>query len=144
MDSEPSTFIESLPVRTWSDPLVEEHGYPVESRYVEIFWLPILGPSATWAFRRLARIAATDDIAISVTELASALGLGHGTGRSSMIARTLARLVMFGMARWEGDAIAVRQAVAPLPARHLARLSPALQRAHENWRSHPSMEKSPA
>ena len=144
MDSTPSTVIESLPVRTWSDPVVEAHGYPVDSRYVETFWLPILGPSATWALRRLARIGATNDMTISVTELARALGLGNGTGRTSMIARTLSRLVMFGMARWDGQALAVRQAVAPLPARHLARLTPALQRAHESWRSHPSVQSATA
>ena len=144
MDSTPSTVIEALPVRSWSDPVVETHGYPIDSRYVETFWLPILGPSATWALRRLARIAATNDMTISVTELARALGLGTGTGRTSMIARTLSRLVMFGMARWDGQALAVRQAAAPLSARHLARLSPSLQRAHQSWEQSRAHQDSPA
>ena len=144
MDSIPSTVIEALPVRTWSDPVVEAHGYPIDSRYVETFWLPILGPSATWALRRLARIAVTNDMTISVAELARALGLGSGIGRNSMIARTLSRLVMFGMARWDGQALAVRQAAAPLPARHLDRLTPSLRRAHERWEQSRALQNSPA
>lgn len=65
--------LETLVVRAWSDPLVEAHGYPVTSNYVETFWLPILGPSATWALRRLAGLAATPGgVRIPTAELPAA------------------------------------------------------------------------
>ncbi len=124
--------LDTLIVRAWSDPLVEAHGYPATSSYVETFWLPILGPSATWALRRLATLAATPGgVRIPTAELARSIGVSAGTGRNSVIVRTLNRLVMFGVARWEGDGLAVRRSLAPLPARHLLRLSPALRHAHD-------------
>jgi len=42
-----------LVVVPWHDPVVEEVGYDVRSMYVELFWLNVLGPSATWIMRRL-------------------------------------------------------------------------------------------
>ena len=39
----------------WHDPVVEAVGYDVHSTYVELFWLNVLGPTATWLLRRMAR-----------------------------------------------------------------------------------------
>jgi hypothetical protein len=35
-----------LQVIAWEDPLLDSAGFDPRSRYVETFWLPILGPSA--------------------------------------------------------------------------------------------------
>ena len=37
----------------WHDPVVDSVGFDVRSNYVELFWLNVLGPTATWALRRL-------------------------------------------------------------------------------------------
>lgn len=119
-------------VKPWSDPLVEGLGFPVNSAYVESAWLPILGPSATLALRRLGLLAAAspEGVDVDLVELAGDLGLGKSTGRHSVIARTLRRLCMFGMAQWHGSDLAVRTCVAPLPARYADRLSPAAGAVH--------------
>ncbi len=77
----------------------------------------------------------SDSYQIRVADLAKDLGVGGkggASGRNAPIRRTLRRLVDFDMAAVRGDTYAVRQHVAPLPARHLSRLSPGLQRAHEH------------
>ena len=43
----------TLMVVPWHDPVVDTVGFDVRSPYVERFWLNILGPSASWALRRL-------------------------------------------------------------------------------------------
>ncbi len=142
MDNHLPANLDILVVRAWADPLVEAHGYPATSSYVETFWLPVLGPSATWTLRRLAGLAATPGgVRIPTAELARSLGVSAATGRNSVMVRTLGRLVMFGMARWEGDVLAVRRWVAPLPARHLLRLSPALRHAHDRLAAAPAPDE---
>lgn len=119
-------------VKPWRDPLVERWGFPVNSAYVEVAWLPILGPSATLALRRLGLLltARPEGVEVDVRELATDLGLGNGTGRNSIMARTLRRLATFGMVQWRGDALEVRTVVAPLSARHAERLSPGAAAMH--------------
>ena len=41
-------------VRPWIDPVVDDDGHDPRSRYVEQFWLGVLGPTATWLIRRFA------------------------------------------------------------------------------------------
>ena len=119
-------------VKPWRDPLVEGCGFPVSSAYVETAWLPILGPSATLALRRLGLLAMErpDGFEVDLAELAGDLGLGKAIGNSSVVVRTLRRLETFGMAHWRGEVLEVRTAVAPLPARHADRLSPAVAAMH--------------
>ena len=121
-----------LVVKPWRDPLVERGGFPVNSAYVETAWLPILGPSATLALRRLGLLATArpEGVQVDVRALAADLGLGKGTGRNSIIARTLRRLENFGMAQWRGGELEVRTVVAPLSARHAERLSPGAAAVH--------------
>ena len=134
----PVTALEEAPipsvvvVKPWRDPLVERCGFPVNSPYVETAWLPILGPSATLALRRLGLLATArpEGVEVDVGDLAADLGLGRGTGRNSIIARTLRRLETFGMAHWRGDELEIRTVVAPLPARHAERLSPGAAAVH--------------
>ena len=113
-----------LTITTWNDPVIEAVGHHVRSVYVETFWLPTLGPSATWLIRRLACWLEADRACATVElpELAVELGLGAGTGRSSPIIRTLARLAQFQAAAPAGDAFAVRRHLAPLPRRLASQL----------------------
>ncbi|MFM8908375.1 MAG: hypothetical protein ACKOIZ_12395, partial [Actinomycetota bacterium] len=43
----------NLMVVPWRDVTVESLGFAARSDYVEWFWLPVLGPSATWLLRRI-------------------------------------------------------------------------------------------
>ena len=69
-------------------------------------------------------------------ETARALGLGDRGGRNSPFVRTLNRMVQFDLARVSApEEIQVVRRLPPLTRRHAARLSPALQEAHEHWQS---------
>lgn len=132
MINPPTDVPGSFTVRVLSDPVVERHGFAVRDVYAEALWLPVVGPSALWALRRLVALAETspDGCRVQVPELAASLGLGTSTGRHAPIVRTLNRLVQFELASWHGDELLVRRAVAPLTQRHLRKLPPALQRLH--------------
>lgn len=76
------------------------------SSYLENYWLPMLGPSATWALRRIAAWLATappSGLWLPVEPLARSLGLGSAAGRNCPMRRTLARLVDFRMAELDKD-----------------------------------------
>ena len=121
-----------LTVIAWPDTVIEAHGHQPGSPYVEQVWLGVLGPSATWAWQRLARIASTrPGVTIDSTDLATSLGLGDSLGSNAAISRTLGRLVAFDAAQRGPDIIAVRVALPDLPARRAARLSPSARLAHE-------------
>lgn len=129
----------------WEDPVLERIGLAARSRYVEEFWLPVLGPSACLLLRRAADLlaAAPGGVTVPAEELARALGLGGVAGRHAPFPRAIARCVRFGMARRpDPDTVAFRRVVGPLPLRLVARLPPTLQTRHEQWlaaraRGHP-------
>jgi hypothetical protein len=127
---------DTLSVRPWPDPVIDELGVDPRSTYVETFWLGILGPSTTWLLRRLvARLEASPagyDMPLMAT--ATCLGIGHKSGRHSPFVRSLSRLVHFDMAQLRGGTeLAVRRKVAPLNRRQVLRLSDDLQREHQAW-----------
>jgi len=122
-------------VVAWDDPLVESRGHDPRSVYVERFWTPVLGPSATMLLRRLADDldAAPRGFVLDMAETGRALGLGGSEGRRSPLRRTLARCVRFGVARlFSTRTLAVRRMVPPLADHQLARLPPALQAQHRS------------
>lgn len=122
-----------LEVVPWDDPLVEQLGHPARSAYVETYWLSVIGPASTWAIRRLSALldASPTGYKLSLSELGRELGLSGGTGRSSPVVRTFARLVAFGLATPVGDALAVRRALAPLTCGQAARLPASLASQHD-------------
>jgi len=130
--TDPVVTPERFILRPWADPAVEAHGFPVTSIYTEAVLLPILGPSAVLCLRRLGSLAAgrPEGTDIDTAQLARDLGLGESLARHSQITRTLGRLCGFGMARWSDVTLEVRTAVAPVPERHLRRLSPELVGLH--------------
>ncbi len=122
-----------LPVVPLDDPVVEALGHDADSEYAETYWLPVIGPTALWALRRLTRWLddAPEGYPLAIAPFARELGLGDGAGRTSPIVRTLARLVCFGLAEIRGDRLMVRRRVPPLARRHLQRLPAHLVAQHQ-------------
>ncbi len=124
----------TLAVVSWDDPVLEQRGHDPRSDYVERFWLPILGPSTTWLLRRFARgfEEFPGGFRVDLADTSRALGLGEGTGRNSMITRSVERACQFGMTQRHGlDRLSVRTHLPPLTQRQLGRLPLALQQSHE-------------
>jgi hypothetical protein len=123
---------ERLQVRPWPDPWREANGFAAHSAYVELVWSGRLGPTATLLYRRLGGLARAcpDGASVDVADLGAGLGVGRGEGRWSPLARSVGRLVVFGAARWEGEALEVRRALPPVPTASLARLGPTAHRIH--------------
>lgn len=115
-----------------ADPLVDELGHDVRSSYVETYWLPILGPSALWATRRLADWldVSPDGIEVSLAELGPSIGVGGNVSRNTPVVRTMVRLVDFGIASIGGSTYGIRTTFAPLPLRLMRRLPVGLLERH--------------
>ena len=89
------------------------------SRYVELYWLGIIGPSTTWLLRRLTYGLEVhgDGFDLHLPETARSLGLGDKMGKNSPFRRALARLITFELARPHGPGgLAVRQPSRPCPS----------------------------
>lgn len=118
-------------VRGWEGDRVELL-FPVQHQYVEMLWLPVIGPSSTWLLRRLSgwALACPEGLTVVLAELSEALGLGWSAGPNSSVQRSMRRLMMFGLARWT-DGFEVLTMVPPVSERRLMRMSPGLVRAHD-------------
>lgn len=126
-------FQTTVRFRSWRDAAVEAQGYDPRSSYTELFWLPILGPSAVWLLRRVKDLLEKEPhgFSIEIGELSVMLGLGSNTGRYSSVQKTLNRLVIFELARiMPSEAVSIRIMMPPLPNRYLARLPESLRREH--------------
>jgi len=135
-DGPPSTGGPTLHIVQWVDPVADPHGMHPCSRYVELYWLGIIGPSTTWLLRRLTYGLEVhgDGFDLHLPETARSLGLGDKMGKNSPFRRALARLITFELARPQGPGeLAVRQHIPPLPLRHLSRLPDTLQHSHRRW-----------
>jgi hypothetical protein len=125
-----------LYVTEWLDPLVEARAYPAESGYIECFWLPVLGPSATVLLWRLQSDVDFDPDGFSVLldELSQELGLGPVESKHAPIFRAISRLVHFGLAkRMAPGQLAVRCVVVPMSQHQVSLLSSWLQTAHREF-----------
>jgi|BarGraNGADG00212_1021973.scaffolds.fasta_scaffold44521_1 hypothetical protein len=127
---------DTLRVVPWKDPIADPHGVHPCSRYVELYWLGILGPSTTWLLRRMSYgfEVNADGFDLHLSETARSLGLGDRMGKNSPFRRALHRLSTFELARSHGTGcLAVRTRIPPLPLRHLNRLPESLQQSHRAW-----------
>lgn len=126
---------QQLMVVPWYDPVVDAVGYDVRSQYVELFWLNVLGPTATWILRRLALGFDRYPLGyeLDLDETASALGLSYTAGTANAFMRSLNRCVLFGVSQPTGGGLAVRRKVPPVATRHLLRMPPHLRQAHQQW-----------
>lgn len=131
--------MEAFTVVAWNDPVVDTSGFPADHPYVEMFWLPVLGPTATWLLRRLAGgLASTPQgFEVNTDDLARALGVSGAGGRTSPFGRAVHRCTMFGVAQHIAatplPALAVRRIVPAVARRHLERLPYSLQSIHQEW-----------
>jgi hypothetical protein len=124
---------ERMQVIALHNPAVEANGHRPGSPYVEHVYVSSLGPSATWLWQRLARVAsASPSIIIDMADLAASLGLGVNLGPHSAMSRTVNRLVLFDGARRAGSTLAVRVALPDMPPNRLARLPVSVRIAHQH------------
>ncbi|HUV16864.1 MAG TPA: hypothetical protein VMW33_00150 [Ilumatobacteraceae bacterium] len=137
MSEIPPPLAGSIAVRPWVDPVVDDDGFDPRSRYVEVFWLGVLGPTATWLLRRLVAglERSPDGYELDLQATAQAMGLGYTSGRTSPFSKALQRCVMFGLAHPIDGGLAVRRRVPPISFRHLRRMPESVQAAHDDWLS---------
>lgn len=125
----------TIMVVPWHDHVADDNGHDVRSRYVELFWLNVLGPTALWSLRRLVDGLTEYPLGyeVDLAETAGALGLSYSTGTSNAFGKALHRCVMFGVARLDGSELAVRRHLPHVAGRHLIRMPYGLQAAHRAW-----------
>lgn len=133
MGTTPHFRTDRIRVVTWDDPGADPTaGHDPRSRYVERFWLGVLGPATTLFLRRAATEldAAPNGWWMDVEATARSLGLG-ASSRHAPFQRALGRACTFGHAKaLDASMIAVRPRVRELTANQLARLPESLQREH--------------
>ena len=127
---------DTLHVRPWPDDVIDTIGFDPRSKYVEWYWLSVLGPSTTWLLRRLVAGLEQhpDGYPISLAETAQSLGLSDRGARKSAFVRAVTRTIKFELATPQGaDVLAVRRKVPPLSQRQVEQLPAALQATHRRW-----------
>ena len=118
--------------------MLDHQGHDPRSTYTETFWLPLLGPSATFLARR---IAARLDVEPAGFELpaddaARSLGLGHKEGRRSPFNRTLGRLAQFRLLHLDSeDIVLARRRFPGLSRTQVSKLPPSLREAHDAYKA---------
>lgn len=122
-------------IRPWVDPVVDRRGHDPRSRYVERYWLGVIGPTATWIMRRFADEfdRHPDGFTLDLGHTATSMGLSFSKGHGSPFGKALHRCVMFGLAQPQSDGFAVRRRLPTVAQRHLRRLPDDLQAAHAEW-----------
>ncbi|WP_276961482.1 MULTISPECIES: hypothetical protein [Ferrimicrobium] len=121
---------EFLTICRWEVPHSQEQWWPIASDYVQLLWLPILGPSAIVLLQRLdLLIGGATQVRASSEELARSLGLGPTPHRGSLLDRSIDRCRDFHLLReLIPGLIEVPREVPPLSSRQLKRLPESLQR----------------
>ena len=122
----------SLRIAVWQNAFLDASGHDVHSSYVELFWLPVLGPSSTFLLRRLTSGLKRfpNGYQLPVIDTARSLGLGVPSSRQSHFVRALHRCVVFHAARFVGPVLEVRPRLATLQPSQVERLPESLQIAH--------------
>lgn len=103
---------------------------PARGEYVELFWLPILGPTAIMFLRRVASDLVTfpDGYVMDNTVMAACMGLhAHTMAYVSMVNRC----ARYGMVRTsDHGGLVIRDCLPRLSPRLIDRLHPVLQAEH--------------
>lgn len=117
----------------WVRPRAAPHlSHDLRSDYVEMYWLPLLGPSCIVALRRFGMwfASAPEGVTIALADLARQLGLGPRLASNAPVVRTLARIAAFGLADLADDAYCVTTRLPDLPPRHVEILPSARRALH--------------
>jgi hypothetical protein len=115
-----------------------------DCRYLEEFWLGILGPTATWLARHLSRLVVTQSdadrsqlgVTVDISELGARLGVSSRPLHDSVLVRGINRLVMFNFVTPTGvdkSALAVRASTPRVSDRLVARMHPSHRHTHRLW-----------
>lgn len=125
----------TLVVVPWLDPIVDEVGFDVFSRYTEMFWLPIMGPSALWIQRRIVMGFAEfpGGYEMDTEEIALAVGLSFTQGANCPFSRALRRCQWFGAAQSVHGGLAVRIKLPPVSRRQIQRFPVSLKQSLASW-----------
>jgi hypothetical protein len=125
----------TLVVVPWTDPIVDEVGFDVFSRYAEMFWLPIMGPSALWIMRRIVMGFAEfpGGYEMDTQEIALAVGLSFTQGANCPFTRALRRCQWFGAAQSVQGGLAVRIKLPPVSRRQIQRFPISLKQSLAAW-----------
>ena len=118
--------------------MLDHQGHDPRSSYTETFWLPLLGPSATFLARKLASGLELDPAGFTLPadDAARSLGLGAKEGRRSPFNRTLGRLAQFRLVHLDAeDVVLARRRFPGLSRTQVTKLTPALREAHEAYRA---------
>ena len=131
-------------VEPWNDLCQDsDRGHHPRSPYVELFWLGVLGPSATWLIRRLAlRLEESPEgVVVNTAEIAGEIGLGGRQALQSAFERAFERCCRFGlMQRGRHNTLFVRTRLPDLTARMAERLPSRLRVLHDVWRRRPGSD----
>ena len=103
--------------------------------YIDKFWLPILGPTATLLLHELMSKALikNDPFHSSIGELSTCIGVGNREGSASPIAKNLKRLCDFGLISKYNELFYVPTNIEQMPEDKLRKLSYTLQSEHKRW-----------
>jgi hypothetical protein len=146
----PTPFpVPSVHVLPWPDVVIDQMGVDPRSRYVERYWLGLLGPTATWLVRRLADGLddSPDGFELDLLDTALELGLGARGGKHAPFMRTIERCCRFGATDLsDGVTLRARRKLPPLTRGQLAKLPQRMQADHDTWLEHsrPAAAPSPA
>ncbi len=129
----------SLWIEPWRDLVTEENGHDPRSKYVEQFWLGVIGPTAAWLMRYVAQEFdnSPDGFELPVAPITLQLGISPKAGPRGGLHRTLHRLVMFRLASESHTGYAIRRRLPPLNHAQLRRLPTHLQRSHTSYYAPP-------
>jgi hypothetical protein len=127
-----------LRIRPWDDPVLDHQGHDPRGAYAETFWLPLLGPSATFLARRIAAglEREPDGFELAADDAARSLGLGAPDGKRSAFNRTLSRLAQFRLVHLDAeDHVLARRRFPGLSRTQVSKLPTRLREAHEAHRA---------
>lgn len=134
MQLQECSVTDQLRIIPWDNAALDAKGFKARSRYVETYWLGVLGPSTTLLLRLLVdEIDAANGAAIEIDlrETAARLGIGTNGGRNNAFARAIGRLIYFGLAHQVDEhTLAICRSVPMLAQRHVMRLPHRLQLSH--------------
>lgn len=103
--------------------------------YINTFWLPILGPTATLLLNHLmsSALCEYDEFVMDLAELSSTIGVGNREGNSSPIVKNLKRLCDFGLISKYQERYYIPTNIEPMCENHLRKLNTKLQCEHSAW-----------
>lgn len=103
--------------------------------YIEKFWLPILGPTATLLLNDLMTKALmnTEAFQSTIGELSMTTGVGNREGHSSPIVKNLKRLCDFGLISYYNEMYYVPTNIEVMSSDKLRKLNYLLQSEHKVW-----------